>query len=84
MLCLYVDEKRFIFNHQYVSALTVGLTIREQEEREAEENKKKNATADSNCCTCPMSEKQRRVVEREKILDIHFQDYLQNQVYIKR
>ena len=62
-----------------ISALTSELRKREQEEEE-----RKNATVDGQCCACPPSEQQLKEEAREREMEIKFQDFLQNEVYIKR
>ncbi|KAL4228229.1 hypothetical protein ACF0H5_013662 [Mactra antiquata] len=60
------------------------LTSKIHRPDQPEEEEEKNETStDGNCC-CPLSEKERKTEERERNLAIQFQDYLQNQVYVKR
>lgn len=57
-----------------------SILLEEEKKKQEEANK----TKDVNSCECPKTEKQKKVEERERNLDIRFQDYLQNAVYVKR
>ena len=63
---------------------TVSALMSELRKREQEEEEKKNATFNGECCACPPSEKEIKEADREREMEIKFQDFLQNQVYIKR
>jgi len=58
------------------------MASREMERKKVEDAK--NQTTNSTCCSCPKTEKEKKHEERERNLDIRFQDYLQNAVYVKR
>ena len=56
--------------------------LRKREEEENEEEK--NMTLNGQCCACPPSAQQLKQEAQEREMQIQFQDFLQNQVYIKR
>ncbi|XP_060592514.1 insulin-like peptide receptor [Ruditapes philippinarum] len=76
------NQKEYELRNYCTNPLSVSLIKREIEEKQAEE--KRNVTRNGTCCECPKTEKQLQVEERERYLEIQFQDYLQNQVYVKR
>ena len=50
-----------------------------------EENKKQNETTlGENCCACPKSEEEERLEEEERMFQIEFENFLHNNVYLKR
>jgi hypothetical protein len=53
-------------------------------EKVLEEKEEKNTSTCAHCCACPLSEKEKRVVEEERHFQIEFENFLQNIVYIKR
>lgn len=53
-------------------------------EKLPEEKEDKNTSTCSNCCTCPLSEKEKLVEEEERRFQIEFENFLHNNVYIKR
>lgn len=65
----------------FLLALVSRSVLREEEEKKETE---RNQTISGECCECPKTEKQKKVEERERNLDIQFQDYLQNAIYVKR
>ncbi|KAL3867340.1 hypothetical protein ACJMK2_044550 [Sinanodonta woodiana] len=58
-------------------------TSKGQKGHEDKEDSKQNQTI-SGCCTCPKTKQELANEEREREMEIKFQDYLQNEVYIKR
>ena len=50
-----------------------------------EDEKKQNETAlGENCCACPKSEEEERHEEEERMFQIEFENFLHNNVYVKR
>lgn len=43
-----------------------------------------NITLQENCCKCPKSEEEKQAEEEERQMEIEFQNFLQDTVYIKR
>nr|AYV97262.1 insulin-like peptide receptor [Sinonovacula constricta] len=63
--------------------LSTSQSYLEQKEEQEEANKN-NVTLNGQCCKCPKSEKQIRTEERDHSIEIDFQDFLQNELYVKR
>ncbi|KAL5004286.1 hypothetical protein ScPMuIL_017742 [Solemya velum] len=63
---------------------TDPLVSKKKIEKEKEEEKKKKEEPGGKCCACPKTEKQKEKDERERLLQIMFQNYLYDAVYHKR
>ena len=72
----------FVMSYLFLpTALMSDIRKREEEEKEEEE---KNKTLSGQCCACPPSAQELKHEALEREMQIQFQDFLQNQVYIKR
>lgn len=49
-----------------------------------EEVKKKNETINGNCCECPKDKKISEIEKSERMMTIYFENFLQNNVFVKR
>lgn len=76
-----LDRKNYELRDYCAYPLMSDVRKREEEEKEEEE---KNKTLSGQCCECPPSAKQLEHERQEREMQIQFQDFLQNQVYIKR
>ncbi|XP_052240273.1 insulin-like peptide receptor isoform X2 [Dreissena polymorpha] len=75
----------------YCTQPLTPYNVKLEEDDEIEEVKATGAGGDNNTnntdtcpCQCPKTEEEKEVEKREREMDILFQDYLQNKIYIKR
>lgn len=58
--------------------------IKPVEPTKKEEVKKKNETINGNCCECPKDKKISEIEKSERMMTIYFENFLQNNVFVKR